>query len=134
MDIRRWVMAAVLGASLVAPAAGGEPGAARAFTPADCRPRPEAFSVPRGARAVRFRLVALGAGTPCSGEAGAVAGFSIRRGGATVFLHYREASGRAVWDPVPLADLALAPGEYSLQAVPAAGASVALGWELEPTP
>lgn len=130
----RWraLAAVALGALLGATAAGGSGASARATTSADCQPRPAALSVPAGSRAVRFRVLALQGGSPCAGGGEAREGFSLRRGATTVFVHYREPSGRSVWDPIPLSDLVLPPGDYSLLAAPAAGASVALAWELVP--
>ncbi len=126
-----WVAAAVLLLALV-PAAqeGGSPSAS---TGPGCRPVPTSFGVPEGSFASRFRVVSLRPGAPCSPNGpGPIEGFSIRRGSLTVFVCYKEASGRVVEDPLPLARLELPAGSYALYAAPAAGASVTLAYALQP--
>jgi hypothetical protein len=58
-----------------------------------------------------------------------MAGFSIHRGQDTVLVYYTGPNG-AVSDPVPLEDLVLGPGDYSLRSAPARGASVTLSCTL----
>jgi len=136
MGYARALVPVVLTALLWAgPATFGDGAVVRAATGPDCRPQGQGFSVPPGQKAVRFRVLAQTVGRSCEGNGGgAVEGFSIRRGATTLFVSYRDAEGRAVSDPLPLASLSLSSGEYTLCAAPAAGAAVALAWELEPDP
>jgi len=132
---RAFVTLTLVGLLWGAPVESADGGGTRATTGADCRPRGQGFSVPTGQRAVRFHVLSLTAGRSCEGNGGGpVEGFSIRRGAATLFVSYRDEGGRTVADPLPIASLTLTPGEYTLCAAPAAGASVSLAWELEPAP
>jgi|GEM_PF-4545529 len=97
-----------------------------------CDPKPSSFTVPAGHKAAQFRIRSLTSGEPCSGgKREPLAGFSIRRGGDTVVVYYRD-SGGVVSDPVPLENLTLEPGPYLLLSVPAKGATVTLACTLSP--
>ena len=97
---------------------------------AGCSPPARRFEIPQGHDASGFRILSLGPGEPCQGPPGrTMAGFSIRRGQDTVLVYYKGPNG-AVSDPVPLEDLVLGPGDYSLSAAPARGASVTLSCTL----
>lgn len=135
MSPRPILVALALGTLLGLLSAAAELRSARAVTGPDCRPQGQGIVVPDGLRAVRFRVLSLSAGRPCGGDPdAAVEGFSLRRGGGTVFVYYRDGRGRTVADPVPLRSLELPSGVYSLCAAPSAGAAVSLAWELETAP
>ena len=97
-----------------------------------CNPPAVDFQVPVGEKARSFRIISIIPGKPCSGKKTlALAGFSIRHVQDTVLVYYQGPEG-TVSDPVPLEDLELPPGRYQLSAVPAAGASITLVFQVGP--
>ena len=97
-----------------------------------CDPSPVPFVVPAGHGAEGFAITRMVPGRSCAeGESERLSGLTIRRGRQTVFVYYPGPRG-VISDPVPLGDLVLGPGNYSLSAAPARGALVTLEFEIAP--
>lgn len=129
---RRLVSGICLSALVMTVASQGRAVVLSASCGASCEPAPRGFAVGRGEKARGFQVLNLVPGRYCSGLKGSyLAGFSIRRGRETMLVYYRGPQGM-VSDPVPLEDLALPPGQYTLLAAPAQGASVTLSFTLGP--
>lgn len=132
MWCKRTVLAVCLCALVAAFASQGRTVVLSASCDANCEPAPRGFAVGRGEKARGFQVLNLVPGRYCSGQKGSyLAGFSIRRGRETVLVYYRGPQG-TVSDPVPIEDLVLPPGQYTLLAAPAQGASVTLTFTLAP--
>jgi len=98
-----------------------------------CTARPGTFEVKTGTRAERFVIVVLKAGRRC-GDAKKFsrAGFCIKKGDRVVYTYYEGKRG-IVSDPVPLEDLVLESGRYSLFAAEAKNALVRLALDVVET-